>query len=133
MLSAVALMVLALFVRHEEEALQDQGVIVAATVMSAGEDRAVVVIGGVAMPAPAYEITVGFVDNTGRTHTKTFTTSKNMNAVGDTVRVIYPEEKPMLAKLLTSDNEVVEWDRTSTFLFALAALAIIMAFVDRIE
>ena len=131
-LTAVALIVLALFVRHKEAALQTDGVVAAATVIGAGENRAVVVIGGVAMPAPAYEITVGFVDKTGRSQTKTFTTPKKMYASGDTVRVIYDQEKPMLAKLLTSDNEVPEWDRTSTFLFALAALAVVMAVANRL-
>ena len=132
-LTAVVLIILALFVRHEEAALQADGVVATATVLSASENRdAVVLIGGVAMPAPTYEITVGFLDNTGRSHTKVFRTSEKIHTTGDRVRVIYDQEKPILAKLLTSDNDAPEWDRTSTFLFALAALATLMALANRI-
>lgn len=126
------MIILALFVRHKEAALQADGVVATATVLSASENRdAVVLIGGVAMPAPTYEITVGFLDNIGRPHTKVFRTSERIHATGDGVRVIYDQEKPILAKLLTSDD-APEWDRTSTFLFALAALATLMALANRI-
>jgi predicted phage tail protein len=124
-LTAVVLTLLALFVRRREAALHARGVVASATVVRADENHdAAVVIGGVVMPAPTYEITVGFADSRGRAHTTTFTTPRKMHAAGDTVRVIYQQEKPMLAKLLPSDNDVP--DRTSTFLFALAALAFVL-------
>jgi hypothetical protein len=132
-LTAAVLTLLALFVRRKGAGRRGHGVVAPATVVRADENHdAVVVIGGVVMPAPSYEVTVGFADTRGRTHTTTFTTSQRMHDAGDTVRVIYQQEEPILAKLLTSENDVPEWDRTSTFLLALAALAFVLAIASGI-